>query len=104
MDGLSGRRGSQRKPVVLAASAWAISGSRSVLISDISSSGVRLRGRDLPAAAEEVLVTIGPLELFAKVSWCDHDECGLAFENALTPDIITQMQKQGDWALVTGDR
>lgn len=104
MDGLSGRRRSPRAPVVLAGSAWAISGSRSVLIADISATGARLQGRDLPPAKSEVLVTAGQAEVFARVSWQTDDECGLEFDHPLSPELLLNVQEQGDWATVTGLR
>jgi hypothetical protein len=104
MDGLSGRRSSPREPVILAASAWAIGGSRSVLIADISATGARLQGRDLPPSATDVLITVGPIETFATVNWRADDECGVEFDVKLTPDLLSQMQEHGDWALVTGLR
>ena len=104
VDGLSGRRTSRRDQVLLAASAWAIGGSRSVLVADISSAGAKLQGRDLPRTATEVLVTVGTTEFFARVSWSEDNECGLNFEVPLTPDELAQIQAQGDWGLVTGFR
>ena len=104
MDGLSGRRRSPRQPVILAASAWAIGGSRSVLIGDLSATGARLRGRDLPPSAADVLITVGPIEVFATVNWRADVECGVEFHATLTPDLLGQIQKHGDWALVTGLR
>jgi hypothetical protein len=102
VDGLSGRRANRRSPVVLAASAFAIGGSRSVLVADISSAGAKLQGRDLPSPATELLITIGTTEVFAKVSWNQDNECGLNFEIPLTTDQLTAMRAQGDWALATG--
>ena len=104
IDGPNGRRRSARKAVTLAASAWAIEGSHSVLIADVSRTGARLQGRDLPPVAAEVLITFGSLELFATVTWQTSDECGIEFETSLTPELLRKLQEQGDWALVTGLR
>jgi len=104
MDGLSGRRQRQRSPVTLAASAWAIGRSHSVLVADISQSGARLQGRDFPAVGADLMVTIGSVEVFAKVKWRDDDECGITFDTSFTPEMLGRVRQEGDWALVTGVR
>ena len=101
-DGLSGRRTTQRHPVVLAASAVAIDRSNSVVVSDLSHQGAKLRGRNLPASDQEVLITTGSFAMFATVVWAQNDECGLRFVPPLDDQALAQFQEEGKWATVMG--
>lgn len=61
-------------------------GSRSAVLVDVSSSGARVRGADLPAMGDELVVNIDRVQAFASVVWSDSGECGIVFEPALQPD------------------
>jgi hypothetical protein len=102
MDGLSGRRSAQWGCVVLVASARAIDSSRSLLIADLSNWGAKLQGRDLPSNGREVLITTGSLAVFAVVTWCKTDECGLHFDPPLNDCQLRQLEHEGQWATVMG--
>ena len=102
VDGLSGRRSRVRQPVILAASAMSIERSRSVLVADLSPSGARLQGRDLPKEGSEVLVAVGSQDSFATIVWRNDDTCGIKFEMPLAADRLARLQHEGCWAAVTG--
>lgn len=96
------RRTDNREQVSLAGSAMALTRSRSIIVSDLSSEGAGLDGRDLPLPGEEVLVVIGSRDAFAKVVWRRDDKCGVRFEETLTPEHIEQMKQEAAWTNVAG--
>jgi len=91
-----------RHPVVLAASAQAIDRSNSVVVADLSHQGAKLRGRNLPAPDQELLITTGSFAVFATVIWSEKDECGLTFVPPLDDELIAQFREEGKWATVMG--
>ena len=100
--GRPNRRESKRERVMLAGSAYGISRSRSVGISDFSPEGAQLDGHDLPMTGEEVVVVAGPLDVMAKVVWRTDAKCGIRFEEEVTDEIIEQMKKDATWSRVAG--
>ncbi|HET9866878.1 MAG TPA: PilZ domain-containing protein [Nitrospira sp.] len=102
VDGLSGRRRRVRQPVILAASAMSIDRSRSVLVADLSPSGAKLLGRDLPNEGSEVLVAVGSQDSFATIVWRNDDGCGIEFEQPLPQHRLAQLEHEGSWVSVTG--
>ncbi|GAA3891090.1 hypothetical protein GCM10022276_07800 [Sphingomonas limnosediminicola] len=96
------RRSDNREQVALAGSAMALTRSRSIIISDLSSEGAGLDGRDLPLPGHEVLVVIGTRDAFAKVVWRRDDKCGVHFEESLAPEHIEQMKQEAAWTNVAG--
>jgi hypothetical protein len=96
------RRGAAREAVMLAGSAMAITRSRSVVISDLSSHGARLGGRDLPHNGDEVLMVVGSVDAMATVVWQSADKCGVRFDEPLGEPSIVQMKRDAAWAEVTG--
>jgi hypothetical protein len=96
------RRRNAREQVTLAASAMSLTRSRSVMISDVSASGARLGGRDLPAPGDDVLMVVGSQDRMGKVVWRTVEECGLSLDESLGPTHIEQMKSEAHWASVTG--
>lgn len=102
IDGHDGRRKTLREEVLLAASAHTVGTSRSVVVTDVSTKGAKLLGRQLPRESANVLVTVGAVEVFATVAWSGGDECGIAFETPLTPELTHHLKLEGRWAKVMG--
>jgi alkanesulfonate monooxygenase SsuD/methylene tetrahydromethanopterin reductase-like flavin-dependent oxidoreductase (luciferase family) len=96
------RRGLNRETVALAGSALAITRSRSVVISDLSSEGAGLNGRDLPPPGEEILFVAGSTDRMADVVWRAGDGCGVHFETPLGEDEIERMKREAQWTSVVG--
>ena len=54
-------------------------------LADVSSSGARLRGADLPPMGEDLVLAIDEgIKAFGKVVWCDHGECGIEFDEPIS--------------------
>lgn len=98
----SDRRGHAREPVMLAGSAYGILRSRSVGISDLSSEGAQLDGRDLPTTGEDLAVVAGPLDIMARVVWRTDCKCGIRFDEPVPQEMIEQMKRDARWASVAG--
>ena len=78
VDGLGNCRRQARKQVSLVGTAVSLEGSTSVLVEDLSSTGVRLLGRRLPAPGQEMVVrTLDRGPLFGRVTWARHDRRGI---------------------------
>ncbi len=96
------RRGRSREQVALAGSAYALSRSRSVAISDLSREGAQLDGRDLPLVGEEIVLVAGPLDVMARVAWRTEAKCGVSFEEPVSEATIEAMKRDARWTAVAG--
>ena len=97
-----GQRRSAREAVVLAASALGFDRSISVLVPDLSETGARLQGRNLPEVRERLLINFGETGLFATVAWANHDQCGIVFDRPLDKRGVAQLRSEADWGRVMG--
>jgi hypothetical protein len=102
VDVPGGRRRVERERVVLAAAAVTLDKTRSVVVEDVCSSGARLRGRDLPASGQELLVKVGPVDVLASVAWSERDECGITFDPPLQASGVKQLKDEGRLGRVLG--
>jgi hypothetical protein len=73
-----------------------------VVITDVSSRGAKLLGRDFPAAGAEVLVTAGAIDLFATIAWRKSNECGVTFDEPVAEALVARLKDEGRWARVMG--
>ena len=96
------RRRFKRQDVMLAGSAMSITRSRSVAVSDLSSSGACIGGRDLPLAGDDMLFVIGSSDRMARVMWRYADKCGIQFDQPLHDETVELMKHEAQWAEVAG--
>ena len=102
VDGVEGRRKALRDKVVLAASAMSLESSAAVVVTDVSSKGAKLLGKELPSRGASVLISVGDVEFFARVAWASRDECGVTFEAPLDKELVDQIKRDGRWSKVMG--
>jgi hypothetical protein len=102
IDGLTGRRRTPREDVVLAGSARSLRASRPVVIADVSPLGAKLQGRELNSLEGEVLISVGNIDVFARIAWAEKAECGVIFEEDLSPQLVSHLKREGRWAKVMG--
>jgi hypothetical protein len=102
VDVPGGQRRSVREAVVLAASALGFDRSISVLVPDLSETGARLQGRNLPEVRERLLINFGETGLFATVAWAGQDQCGIVFDRPLDRRGVAQLRTEADWGRVMG--
>ena len=91
VDGVDGRRAAVRQTVSMPASMFSLEHSRVVIVEDISTTGAKLTGADLPRLGEDVWIKAGPVDAFGTVVWADDYMCGVTFEqplNAAEDDFI----------------
>lgn len=91
-----------REQVMLAGSALAPTRSRTIIVCDLSPSGARLAGRDLPPAGDDVLIKVGSSDMLARVAWQTADHAGVEFEEPLADATIVAMKREGAWESATG--
>lgn len=81
-----GRRAAHRTTAPLLAIFTTLSKSHSAQVVDVSSSGVRLRGDELPKMGEDLVMSIEDVRAFGTVAWSDHGECGVELDPPLSAD------------------
>jgi PilZ domain len=80
-----GRRSATRSTVPLVGLLTTMEGTRSAVIVDVSPTGARLRGKDLPHKWSDFFISIDGVVTFGTVQWEDGDERGIAFDARLDP-------------------
>jgi hypothetical protein len=88
------RRLAPRRRIFVAGSAVTIHGSKSVIVENLSTSGARIRGQDLPPVGRKVLIWIEGLDVLGTVSWAKNLECGIRFDVPLDPAALTCLEEQ----------
>lgn len=66
---------------------------------DISHAGAKLRGSPLPPQGSTALLRVGALEVLCRVMWAGDDECGVRFDEAVSPRMLKQVELDGAVAL-----
>lgn len=94
IDEPGGSRRSVRENLIFRTVVMTTTESLKVDLLDLSTSGARLGGDNLPALGQEVLVLIGRLEAFATVVWRQGEECGIQFDMGLTETALSTLQNE----------
>lgn len=81
---LRGRRFQPRATIVLSASIEALSGVKSARLLDVSLTGARLEGRELPVVGKEVIAICGAVEAFGTIVWAGSGRCGIQFDQPIS--------------------
>jgi hypothetical protein len=89
-----GRRSAERVPLPLAALLTSVGRTRRAELLDISCTGIRVRGRELPAEGEDLQIKIESVRAFGTVMWVDGQQCGVAFECPLMPFEVDSLRRQ----------
>lgn len=89
-----GRRIAQRQEVGTAAVVTTIKSSNSAFLVDLSSSGARLRGKDLPCSGQTVVVKINALRAFGLVVWSRDAQCGVSFDSPLPLFEVVKLKRE----------
>ena len=87
-----GRRSARREPAPLCAVFTTITRSHRAFVIDVSTTGVRLRGEDLPCAGEPLEISIEAVHSFGYVMWSDGGECGIEFDQPLSAADVTLLR------------
>nr|WP_294170658.1 PilZ domain-containing protein [uncultured Sphingomonas sp.] len=96
-----GRRRAQRSPGDLPALVTTVARSQPVVVMNVSATGARLRGTDLPDAGGDLLLKIDSTEAFGTVQWKRADLCGVAFEQPLREPQVQRLRAEANRAQLT---
>lgn len=99
--GGGGRRRACRNTALVPATLTTVSRSRSVVLENISSTGVRLRGEDLPALGDGLVLKLDRLEVFGIVKWVCSELCGVAFDSPLGEREVEQIRAETQIGMLT---
>jgi hypothetical protein len=94
IDRPGGSRRAKREEVLMSAAMMTTMDSLTVDLLDLSNSGARLRGNNLPPPGLEVLVLLGSLEAFGSVVWRIGDQCGVQFDVALSEGAVAAVERE----------
>lgn len=89
----AGQRTRPRSKVSLPGNLATPATSQPIILVDVSATGARVRGGNLPAAGEFVRLSIGSSIAFGAVAWCEDEECGLAFDHRLTDAEVAEFRQ-----------
>ena len=92
-SGGGGRRESERALSAMSAAVTSVTHSAPVVVAEISRTGARLEGRDLPKEGESLSLSIGKLHAFGAVRWREPASCGVQFEARIPDDIVAQLRR-----------
>src|SRR5687767_11360865 len=86
--GGGGRRGFARQTGPLGAVVSTVTCSRSAVLLDVSRTGARVEGEDLPGPGDELFVTIEYVRAFGTVQWSHGGQVGIRFESPLDSEDV----------------
>ena len=92
--GGGGRRGAPREAAPLLAVYTTVTQSHEVVLVDVSNTGARLRGPQIPEVKDELFVSIGTIKAFGKVAWVDQPEFGVALDPPLPTETLEALREQ----------
>lgn len=89
-----GRRSAARKSAPLTIVYTTVTQSHSAILVDLSDTGVRIRGNELPGMGEEVLVSVEHIRAFGNVVWVRCGQCGIAFDMPLDKGDVEMVRRK----------
>ena len=91
----------QRVPTSLPASIVTMNAYQYPELADISQTGAKLKGSPLPPKGATALLRVAELEVLCRVVWVNEDQCGIRFEEVVSPKLLKQIQLAGAVELET---
>ena len=93
-----GRRTAARENASLVAVITTSTDSWPVALVDLSCSGARLRGPDLPAPGNYISISIETIRVFGTIAWSRRGEGGVDFDAPLMPFEVERLSAAGSRA------
>jgi hypothetical protein len=78
-----GRRSAARAATPLVAVLSTVTRSQTAALVDVSCTGARLRGANLPGKGQDLLVKMDSVQTFGTIVWSGSSQCGLRFDTPL---------------------
>ena len=97
-----GRRAAARFQAPVLAVLATVTEDHRVAIVNLSGTGARLSGPDLPAEGEDVIFRAEGLQTFGQVIWSRSTQCGVAFESPVTAEEVLRVRREAGVATVPG--
>jgi hypothetical protein len=94
--GGGGRRIDLRRRASLMATLTTLSRIASVTLTDVSTTGARLKLSTLPQVGEEACLSVGQFQFFGAIRWAEGAHCGIAFSEPLTRFQMTSLLSEFD--------
>jgi len=79
-----GRRAQPRAPIHLSGTVDSLGGRRQTRLLEVSLTGARIEGTDLPAAGKEVILVCGSVDTFGKIAWAASNRRGVQFDEPIS--------------------
>jgi len=92
------RRRSPRASILLSASVVTMAAYRYFDLINLSATGAKLRGAEMPEVGKTALFRLDPFQALCKVVWVRDELCGIRFEELLSPRLLAHFRKAGDTA------
>lgn len=89
-----GRRLDKRVSTPIIAQLSTLAETFQAVLVDLSATGARLEGGNLPAKDRELFFTAGGLQTVATVKWCRQMECGIQFYEPLQQAEVARLRKE----------
>jgi len=89
-----GRRSTARSGTPLSGLVTTLLGTRLAVVIDVSATGARVRGNDLPRKWADLFINVEGVVSFATVRWEDGDERGIEFDAPLHPSDENLLQQK----------
>jgi hypothetical protein len=99
--GGGGRRRAQRSRADLPALVTTVARAQPVVLMNVSATGARLRGGDLPDVGGDLVLKIDKTEAFGTVQWKRQNLCGVAFDQPLREPQVEQLRSEASRARLT---
>lgn len=96
-----GRRQAHRSLADLPALVTTVARAQPVVLMNVSATGARLRGGDLPDTGGDLMLKIDRTEVFGTVQWKREDLCGVAFDQPLRDPQVEQLRSEASRARLT---
>ena len=89
-----GRRKAQREALPLLATLTSVSRSYSATLVDVSATGARLHGPDLPAVDQDIVLSVEKVRSFATARWNHDGEVGIEFDPPLSKADVQMLRHE----------
>ena len=90
-----GRRIAQRLPAKVPALILGLDSSEAAIVVDVSFTGAKLRGVNLPRADHDIWLKVGAVDVLATVVWSTGEHCGVTFDKPLNALQLHHLHDEG---------
>src|SRR5690348_1219785 len=89
---LRGRRAQPRASILLPGSVEAINGSNRISLMEVSLTGARIKGPNLPTVGKDVVLTCGQVDAFGTIIWASANRRGIQFDEPISTKQLVALR------------